>query len=70
AAATEFASALRNNHRDGHVLVVAHSNTAPAIAWALCGCAVAPMPETEYDRRMTVHVPPEGPVILITASMH
>lgn len=70
ASAAEIASTLRNNHRDGHVLVVAHSNTAPAIASALCGCAVAPMSEAEYDRRMTVHVPPEGPVILITASMH
>lgn len=69
ASATQFASALRKNHRAGQVLVVAHSNTAPAIAAALCGCEVAPMPETEYDRRMTVHVPPEGPVIFITASM-
>lgn len=70
ASAEEFADLLRKNHRDGHVLVVAHSNTAPAIASALCGCAVEPMAETEHDRRMTVHVPPEGPVILITASMH
>ncbi|MDQ3288478.1 MAG: histidine phosphatase family protein [Pseudomonadota bacterium] len=69
ASAEIFAALLRKNHRDGHVLVVAHSNTAPAIASALCACDVEPMPETEYDRRMTVHVPPEGPVILITASM-
>jgi len=67
--AAEFATLLRRTHRRGHVLVVAHSNTAPAIAAALCGCEVAPMDESEYDRRMTVQVPDNGPAVLITASM-
>ena len=67
--AAEFAALLRRNHRRGHVLVVAHSNTAPDIAAALCGCEVAPMDESEYDRRMTVQVPAEGPAMLITAPM-
>lgn len=67
--AAEFATLLRRNHRHGHVLVVAHSNTAPDIAAALCGCEVAPMDESEYDRRMTVQVPAEGPAMLISASM-
>ena len=67
--AAEFAALLRRNHRRGHVLVVAHSNTAPGIAAALCRCEVAPMDESEYDRRMTVQVPAHGPAMLISASM-
>jgi broad specificity phosphatase PhoE len=59
-AAAEFASALRRDHRDGTVLVVGHSNTAPAIAAALCACEVAPMPETEFDRRMVVRIDAQG----------
>jgi len=59
-AAAEFAATLRRDHRDGTVLVVGHSNTAPAIAAALCACEVAPMPETEFDRRMFVRIGPQG----------
>lgn len=51
-----FATRLRRDHRDGTVLVVGHSNTIPDIAAALCGCAVAPMREDEYDRRLTVRI--------------
>ena len=46
------------------MLVVGHSNTAPDIAAALCGCAVAPMPETEYGRRMAVTFGPDGSATL------
>lgn len=67
--AAGFAAMLRQAHRSGHVLVVAHSNTAPDIAAALCGCKVAPMDESEYDRRMTVQLPADGPATLITAAM-
>ncbi|WP_051885260.1 histidine phosphatase family protein [Lysobacter antibioticus] len=59
-AAAEFAATLRRDHRDGTVLVVGHSNTAPAIAAALCACDVAPMPETEFDRRMVVRIDAQG----------
>lgn len=59
-AAAEFAATLRRDHRDGTVLVVGHSNTAPAIAAALCACEVAPMPETEFDRRMLVRIDAQG----------
>lgn len=59
-AAAEFAAALRRDHREGTVLVVGHSNTAPAIAAALCACEVAPMPETEFDRRMLVRIDAQG----------
>lgn len=48
--AADFARRLREMHARGTVLVVAHSNTAPAIASALCDCPVVPMPETEYGR--------------------
>nr|WP_254696263.1 hypothetical protein [Lysobacter enzymogenes] len=40
--------------------MVGHSNTAPDIAAALCACAVEPMPETEYDRRMIVDFDAQG----------
>lgn len=71
APAADFAAQLRRRHRHGHVLVVAHSNTAPDIAAALCGCQVAPMDESEYGRRMTVHIAPEGAVTLLrTAAAH
>lgn len=59
-AAADFAASLRRDHRDGTVLVVGHSNTAPAIAAALCACDVAPMPETEFDRRMVVRIDAQG----------
>jgi len=62
--AGEFADTLRARHRSGAVLVVGHSNTAPDIAAALCGCAVAPMPETEYGRRMVVTFGTDGSATL------
>jgi len=64
-----LAARLRQSHRAGQVLVVAHSNTAPAIAAALCGCEVAPMDESEYGRRMTVHIAGNGAATLISASV-
>ena len=44
----------------GTVLVVGHSNTIPDLAAALTGETVAPMPETEYDRVMTVALDADG----------
>jgi broad specificity phosphatase PhoE len=55
-----FAAQLRRDHGAGQVLVVGHSNTAPQIAAALCGCDVAPMAETEFDRLMTVRADANG----------
>lgn len=49
--AEAFAGELRARHPAGLVLVVGHSNTVPALAAALCGCAVAPMTEQEYGLR-------------------
>lgn len=58
--ADAFAAGLRAGERGGTVLVVGHSNTVPAIAAALCGCAVAPMREDEYDRRIEVRIDANG----------
>jgi len=55
-----FAQRLRRAHRRGTVLVVAHSNTAPQIAAALCACQVRAMDEGEYDRRMVIRFDARG----------
>jgi broad specificity phosphatase PhoE len=55
-----FAAQLRSAHPQGEVLVVGHSNTAPQIAAALCGCTVAPMGDGEFDRLMTVRIDATG----------
>lgn len=65
--AAALATRLRSAHPRGTVLVVGHSNTAPGIASALCGCEVEPMDEDEYDRRMTVHIDNDGDITLLTA---
>lgn len=56
----DFAAQLRRSHPHGTVLVVGHSNTTPEIAAALCGCAIAPMGEDEFDRRLTIRIDPSG----------
>ncbi len=58
--ARELAARLRAAHGDGTVLVAGHSNTVPEIVAALCGCAVEPMPETEYDRISTIRIAADG----------
>lgn len=58
----EFARQLRQAHSAGTVLVVGHSNTVPALAQALCGCAIDPIAESEYGRRITVRALPSGRV--------
>lgn len=62
--ADALARRLLAAHGDGTVLVVGHSNTVPAIASALCGCDVAAMEETEYDRRVVVTVDAAGATTL------
>lgn len=56
----DFAAQLRRAHPHGTVLVVGHSNTTPEIAAALCGCAVAPMSEDEFERRLTIRIDAAG----------
>ena len=56
----EFVAWLKQMHSHGTVLVVGHSNTAPAIAAALCRCGVEPMAETEFDRVMRVRFAADG----------
>lgn len=56
----EFIAHMRELHPAGTVLIVGHSNTAPAIAAALCRCDVAAMNETEFDRLMRVRFDANG----------
>ena len=58
--ATDLARQLRAAHARGSVLVVGHSNTAPDIAAALCGCAVAPMDDAEYGRFLWIRIGADG----------
>lgn len=59
---TDFAARLRSTHPSGTVVVVGHSNTVPAIAQALCGCAIGPIADNEYGRRITLRALPDGRV--------
>ncbi|MGV8941241.1 MAG: phosphoglycerate mutase family protein [Lysobacter sp.] len=65
----DFAARLRHAHRTGTVLVVGHSNTAPAIAAALCECDVPTMDEDEYARLMTIHIGRSGDIVLLTTTL-
>ncbi len=58
--AAGFAAQLRRAHSDGVVLVVGHSNTVADIAGALCGCAVTPVREDEYDRWIEIRIDRNG----------
>jgi len=58
--APDFAASLRKAYARGTVLVVGHSNTAPAIASALCGCTVAPLGEGDYDAIYVVQLRSDG----------
>ena len=64
APAEDFAAMLRSRPNAGAVLIVGHSNTVPAIAQALCMCAVAPLREDEYDRWIAVRIDRNGAVTL------
>lgn len=51
---------LRQNHPGGTVLVVGHSNTIPALASALCRCAIAPIGDGDYGRIISIRIDPDG----------
>jgi broad specificity phosphatase PhoE len=55
-----FVATLRAAHDRGTVVVVGHSNTVPAIARALCGCAIESTAESEFGRRISITVLPDG----------
>jgi broad specificity phosphatase PhoE len=52
--AAALAAEIRAEHAGGTVLVVAHSNTVPAIVKALGGVEVAAIADDEYDRLYVV----------------
>lgn len=58
--AIEFAARLRRDHLAGTVLVVGHSNSAPAIASALCGCAASELGENDYGRVYRIRIGADG----------
>lgn len=58
--APALAARLIAQHRQGTVLVVGHSNTVADIAGALCSCAVAPLSDDEYDRRIRIRRDAQG----------
>lgn len=62
--ADAFAARLRRDHARGTVVVVGHSNTVPGIVSALCGCAVAPIDESDYGNRYFVAFDAQGEAVL------
>ena len=62
--AAELAVQLRSRHDSGTVLVVGHSNTAPAIAAALCGCAATPLDDNDYGRMYRIRIGSDGSAAL------
>lgn len=56
----DIARDLRARHASGTVLVVGHSNTVPGLAAALCRCAIGPIADSEYGRRISITVLPDG----------
>ena len=61
APAETVAARLRRGHDRGTVLVVGHSNTVPGIVSALCGCAVAPIDESDYGNLFEVRIRGDAP---------
>lgn len=59
-AAAEFAAQLTAAAQPGAVLIVAHSNTAPEIAAALCHCQVPSLGESDFGDRFDVRVEKDG----------
>ena len=62
--ASAFAALLRGQHATGTVLVAGHSNTAPEIAAALCGCDATPLGDSDYGRVYRIRIGPDGRGVL------
>ncbi len=65
ALAAEQARNILRQYQGQTVLVVGHSNTLPFLTEAMAGVPIQSIPDSEYDRLMTVVVPPSGPARLI-----
>lgn len=63
----EIAQQILRDHLGKTVLVVGHSNTAPAIAQRLSGQSAAEISESEYDRLFIVVIPAGGEPRLVQA---
>lgn len=64
--AAALAAEIRARHAGGTVLVVAHSNTVPAIVKALAGIDVPAIADDEYDRLYVVTPGPAPRVVATT----
>jgi broad specificity phosphatase PhoE len=64
--AAALAAEIRDKHAGGTVLVVAHSNTVPAIVKALGGVAIPPIADDEYDRLYVVTLGESARVVSTT----
>ncbi|MGH8077319.1 MAG: SixA phosphatase family protein [Lysobacter sp.] len=67
--AKQLAATLKHRHASGTVLIVGHSNTVPGIAAALCDCVVAPIGDSEFDRRLHVRIGGDGKATLLDTRM-
>jgi phosphohistidine phosphatase SixA len=63
-----LADLVKRDLRGEVILLVSHSNTVPAIVFALSGVQVPPIIEaTEFDRLYVVSLPAQGPARVISA---
>jgi broad specificity phosphatase PhoE len=62
--AAELAAQLRRHHPTGTVMIAGHSNTAPDIAAALCGCAATPLDDNDYGRVYRIRMGADGRGVL------
>ena len=67
--AAELAAQLRSRHDRGTVVVVGHSNTAPAIAAALCHCDATPLGDNDYGRMYRIRIEAAGSAVLQESSL-
>jgi broad specificity phosphatase PhoE len=61
----ETASRVLRDNRGEHVLIVAHSNTVPALIHDLSGLTVPPIGEDEYGNMYIVTIPARGAATLL-----
>lgn len=62
--AAAFAQQLEDEHSDGVVLIVGHSNTVPAIVAALCDCAIDEIDESDYGNWFEVRIEGDARALL------
>ena len=64
-APAELVKQIKQQHPRGAILIVAHSDTMPAIVTELCRCPTEPNPEIPYANRNEVDVGSDGSVLRV-----